>query len=160
MPKKSKKIGKGDNTQMSLFDMLSQQRDERVDNAPGRLNVTERLLDAIRKAIKQAPKSRESIADEMSALVYPIEVTANMISGWVADSHPHRFPAEFLPALCHVTGTTEPLQILADAAGMFALQAPDALRAEIQQYAEAESQARAEKAKRKTLLSMLEGGEL
>lgn len=159
MAKKSKKIDNIDTQQMNLFDMLSRQREERREVAPGQMCVSAKLLVAVKVAIKQAPKSRETLADEMSALT-GAEISVHMINGWVAESHPHRLPAEFLPALCHATGSTEPLRVLADAAGMFALQAPDALRAEIQQYAEAESQARAEKAKRKALLSMLEGGEL
>lgn len=144
--------------QMSLFEQLSRERDERLDHAPGRLCVSARLLAAVKVAIKAAPKSRETIADEMSHLT-GAEITVHMLNGWVAESHPHRLPAEFLPALCQSTGSTEPLRVLADAAGLFALQAPDALRAEIQQYAEAEATARSEKTKRKALLAAIEGGE-
>lgn len=145
--------------QMSLFDQLVKERAERIETAPGRLCVSARLMAAVKVAIKAAPKSRETIADEMSHLA-GAEITVHMINGWIAESHPHRLPAEFLPALCQVSGSTEPLRILADAAGLFALQAPDALRAEIQQYDEAERAARAEKAKRKTLLAAIEGGEV
>ena len=146
-----------DDKQMNLFDLLTQQREERIEHAPGTMCVSVKLLSAVKQAIKQAPKSRETIADEMSLLT-GAEISIHMINSWVADSHPHRLPAEFLPALCHATGSTAPIRVLADAAGIYALQAPDALRAEIQQYAEAESQARAEKSKRKTLLAAIEGG--
>ncbi|OQY20114.1 MAG: hypothetical protein B6I36_02410 [Desulfobacteraceae bacterium 4572_35.1] len=145
--------------QMSLFDLLTQQRCERIEHAPGTMCVSVKLLAAVKQAIKQAPKSRETIADELSLLT-GAEISIHMINSWVADSHPHRLPAEFLPALCHATGSTAPIRVLADAAGIYALQAPDALRAEIQQYDEAESAARAQKRKRKALLAVIEGGEL
>ncbi len=153
------KTGKNiDTNQMSLFEQLSQEREARIETAPGRLCVSARLMTAVKAVIKAAPKSRETLADELSFLT-GAEISVHMVNGWVAESHPHRLPAEFLPALCSACGSTEPLRVLADAAGIFALEAPDALRAEIQQYAEAESQARAEKAKRKALLALIEGGE-
>lgn len=146
--------------QMSLFDQLVKERAERIETAPGRLCVSARLMVAVKHAIKHCPnKSRETLADEMTHLA-GAEISVHMINGWIAESHPHRLPAEFLPALCQATGSTEPLRVLADAAGLFALQAPDALRAEIQQYDEAERAARAEKTKRKTLLAAIEGGEV
>ena len=144
---------------MSLFELLSQERAERAEQAPGALCVSAKLMLAVKAAIKSAPKSRETLADEMGFST-GAEISVHMINSWVSDSHPHRLPAEFLPALCAACGSTAPLRVLADAAGLYALQAPDALRAEIQQYDEAEAQARAEKRKRKALLAAIEGGEL
>lgn len=158
MTNKTKKIVTNP-AQMSLFDLLTTQRDERCEQAPGHLCVSARLMAAVKTAIKNVPKSRETLADEMAHLA-GVDISVNMINGWVAESHPHRLPAEFLPALCHATGCTEPLRILADVAGLYALQAPDALRAEIQQYDEEEARARAEKRKRKTLLAAIEGSAL
>ena len=148
-----------DERQMTLFELLSAEREERSESAPGALCISVRLLVAVKAAIKLAPKSRETIADEMSYLT-GAEISVHMINSWVAESHPHRLPAEYLPALCRACGSTEPMRVLADAAGLYALQAPDALRAEIQQFDEAEAQARAEKRKRKALLAVLEGGEI
>lgn len=144
--------------QMSLFEILSQEREERLELQPGSLCVSARLLAAVKAAIKAAPKSRETLADEMTSLT-GTEISVHMINGWVAESHPHRLPAEFLPALCRACGSVAPLQVLADAAGLFALQAPDALRAEIQHYAEAKAKAGAEERKRKALLAAIEGVE-
>ena len=148
-----------DERQMTLFELLSAEREERSESAQGALCVSARLMVAVKVAIKQAPKSRETIADEMSYLT-GAEISVHMINSWVAESHPHRLPAEYLPALCRACGSTEPMRVLADAAGLYALQAPDALRAEIQQFDEAEAQARAEKRKRKALLAAIEGGDL
>ncbi len=148
-----------DERQMTLFELLSAEREERSESAQGALCVSARLMVAVKAAIKQAPKSRETIADEMAFLT-GAEISVHSINSWVAESHPHRLPAEYLPALCRACGSTEPMRVLADAAGLYALQAPDALRAEIQQFDEAEAQARAEKRKRKALLAVLEGGEI
>jgi len=158
MTKKSKKIVTDPN-QMSLFDLLQQERAERQKEAPGRYCVSERLQAAVKMAIRNAPKSRETLADEISFLSGQ-SITVNTVNNWTAESHPHRIPAELLPAFCEATGDIEPLRILSEAAGVFTLQAPDALRAEIQQYDEAESQARSEKRKRKALLALIEGSDM
>jgi hypothetical protein len=121
--------------QMSLFELLSQDRTERTETAPGRMCISARLMTAVRMAVKQAPKSRETLCDEMSELA-GAEISINMLSSWCAESHPHRLPAEYLPALCAACGNTQPMQILAEASGLFALPGPDALRADMQRDVE------------------------
>lgn len=121
--------------QMSLLDYLQQERDVRADQTPGRLNVNARLQAAIREAVKRAPKSRETIADEMTDLVGQ-GITVHQINNWTAESHPHRIPAELLPAFCMSTGSMEPMRVLAEAAGVFTLPPPDALRADVQKLRE------------------------
>ena len=124
-----------ENLQMSLFDLLSQDRAERAEIAPGKMCISARLMTSVKLAVKQAPKSRETLCDEMSLLA-GAEITINMLSSWCADSHPHRLPAEYLPALCAATGSTEPMRIMAEASGLFALPGPDALRADMQRDVE------------------------
>lgn len=155
MSKAGKKIVM-DDRQMSLFELLSQERDERAAG-PGCRCISARLMVAVKEAVKGAPKSRETIADEMS-FETGAEITVHMINGWIAESHPHRFPAEYVGALCRVTGCTRPAEVIATDAGLFALQAPDALRAEIQHYAEVKTKAGAEERRRKVLLAAIEGG--
>jgi hypothetical protein len=121
--------------QMNLFDLLSQNKEERAAVQVGRLCVSARLLAAVKLALKQAPKSRETIADQMTELS-GFDVTVCMINNWCADSHPHRMPAELLPALCSVTGCTEPIRLIAEASGLFTLDGPDALRADMQKDVE------------------------
>ncbi len=142
--------------QMSLFDLLTQERQQRVANATGRLNVSAALHAAIRDATKQAPKSRETIAEEMSALS-GLQVTVHQVNNWTAESHPHRIPAELLPAFCQATGSIEPLRLLAEMAGVFTLPGPDALRAEIQKLDEEARQIGREKRKRELFLKEMEG---
>ncbi len=132
------KVGKrivSDDNQMSLFDLLSQERIERAKTTPGRLCISARLMAAVKLAIKQAPKSRETLCDEMADMV-GAEITIHMVNSWCADSHPHRLPAEYLPALCAACGSTEPMRIMAEASGLFALPGPDALRADMQRDVE------------------------
>lgn len=145
-----------DNNQLSLFEILSQERDERAAIQPGRLCISTRLTAAVKKAIKEAPKSRESVADEMSFLT-GAEITVHMINSWVSESHPHRLPAEFLPALCEATNCDEPIRIMTEARGMFSLAGPDALRSELQKKVEAKREIEREIRQGEALIKALEG---
>ena len=142
--------------QLSLFDLLSQARDERTKEQPGSLCISARFLSAVKQAIKQAPKSRETIADEMT-LLSGRTVTTSMINNWTADSHPHDMPSELLHIFCTVCGCDAPLRLINDSYGLFTLPGPDALRAEIQKLDEAEKRVAAEKRKHKLLLQTLVG---
>lgn len=155
MTKSAKKIVT-DPSQMSLFDLLSQNKAERDEVAPGRLCISARLMSAVRAAVKQAPKSRETLADEMAELT-GAEITVHSINSWCAESHPHRLPAEFLPALCASTGSTEPMRIMAEASGLFALPGPDALRADMQRDVERKKELDRQIRQKEALIKALEG---
>jgi len=142
--------------QTTLLDLLQRERMERAERQPGRLCVSARLLAAVRLAIRRAPKSRESLADEMSEATGQT-VTVHHINNWTAESHPHRMPAELVPALCVATGCDEPLRVLAEAAGVFTLPGPDALRAEIRKLDEEAAKLRAERRRREVFLKEMEG---
>lgn len=141
--------------QMSLFDLLIQEREQRAIKIPGRLNVSATLQSSIREAIRKAPKSRETIAEEMTELT-GLHVSVHQVNNWTADSHPHRIPAELLPAFCQATGSIEPLRLLAEMAGVFTLPGPDALRAEIQKIDEEAKRLHREKRKREVFLKEME----
>lgn len=155
MTKKHKRIVTDPN-QLSLFDLLIQEQQERADNAPGRMCVSSQLLVAVRMAIRQAPKSRETLADEMSELTGQT-ISVHQVNNWTAESHPHRMPAEFIPALCESTGCLEPVRVLAEAAGVFTLPGADALRSEVQKLREEERKISAERRRRELFLRELEG---
>lgn len=142
--------------QLSLFDILIQEKAEREQARPARLNISAQIHAAIKNAIRKAPKSREMIADEMTALL-GIEITADKLYNWTADSHPHRMPGEYYSAFCVATGDIELIRIQAEAAGVFTLPGPDALRAEIQKLDEETRKLQAEKRKRQVFLQELEG---
>lgn len=141
--------------QMSLLDLLQQGREDRAATQAGRLCVSAKLTAAVREAIRQAPKSRENICDEMTVLVGQL-VTVHMLNSWTADSHPHRIPCELLPAFCEASGSIEPLQVLAEATGVFTLPGADALRAEVQKLREQEAKIASERKRRETFLRELE----
>jgi hypothetical protein len=54
--------------------------------------------------MKRSSKSREQIAEEMSAML-GVKITARMITSYTSESKElHRWPAEFDLAFCEVTG--------------------------------------------------------
>lgn len=155
MAKEPRKLGSA-HGQMSLLDLLQQEQADRQQQRSGRLNVTCQLNTAIALAIKDAPKSRETICDEMTELL-GVKISINMLNSWTAESkEQHRFPAEYLPAFCIATGSIEPMRILAEAAGVYTLPGPDALRAEIQKHDERIRELQAEKKRRQMFLHELE----
>ena len=155
MTKPSKKIA-SDYNQMSLFDLLLAERDELSSKRAGRMCISAKLLATVKKAIKEAPKSRETLADEMTELS-GAEISVHMINSWCADSHPHRLPAEFIPALVTATGNTEPLRIMNEATGIFTVAGPDALRAEMQKDVEAKRKIDKQIRQKEALIKALEG---
>ena len=66
-------------------------------------------------------------------------------------------PAEYVPAFCMATGNIETLRILAETAGLFCLQGPDALRSEIRKLDEEAKRVSIEKKKRVMFLREMEG---
>lgn len=142
--------------QLNLFDLLRQEQAERQQSRPGRLNITAQIQAAIKHAISHVPKSRETIADEMTELL-GVKITDDTLYNWTAGSHPHRMPGEYYSAFCVVTGDTELIRIQAEAAGVFTLPGPDALRAEIQKLDEQTKELQAAKRKRQLFLQELEG---
>ncbi len=154
MTKTQKRIV-NDPRQTSLLDLLEQERSERLANAPGRLCVSARLQAAVKAAIKGAAKSRETIADDMTALL-GTSVSVHQVNNWTAESHPHRLPAEYLPAFCHATGSVEPLRVLAEASGVYTLPGADALRAEVQKLREQEREISLQRKRHELFLKELE----
>jgi hypothetical protein len=67
----------------------------------------------------------------MSELV-GVEITKSQLDTWTAESKEyHRFPAEYLPAYCTVTGYKEPLYIMARLLQCYLLESEEALLAEL-----------------------------
>lgn len=143
---------------MSLLDFLQRGNSANCGSSSlGSLNIEQRLRVALSEAIKRCHLSAHQIAGEMSHLLGET-ITADMIYSWTAESKTkHQIWAGRLPAFCRVTGDRRPLEILAETAGLFTLPGPEALRAEIQRFAEEERRARAEKRKREMFLQEMEG---
>lgn len=147
--------------QLSLLDVLKKEtKKTKFEGEPisGSLNMQIKLRQALNDAIRKCPLSRWQIAGKISELV-DHEVSKYMIDSWTSESKEgHRFPAEYLPAFCHVTGTIKPLQILGETIDAFTMPGPEALRAEIQKLDEEEKKIRAEKRRRLMFLKEIGTG--
>lgn len=146
-----------DSRQLSLFDMLKQEQEQRGASRIGRLNVSARIDAAIRTAIRNAPKSRQVITEEMSELLGDVEITDDKLYNWTAVSHPHRMPGEYYAAFCVATGDHELLRIQAEAAGLFTLKSPDALRADVMKDIEHKRELDKKIKAKEALIKALEG---
>lgn len=155
MTKRRKKIDNHGPQQMSLFDLLRAGQETHAAQAPGRLCCSAKLRAAVGAAIKAAPKSREAIADEMAQMT-GAAISVHNLNSWTAESHPHRMPAEYVPAFCVATGSIEPIRVLAETAGVYTLPGEDALRSEVQKLREQERQIAAERRKRELFLKEME----
>jgi hypothetical protein len=154
----SKRQPNSDKNQLSLLDLLQQARElERSPSSQGQCNVERELRQAMSDAIKNCTPSVFQIAGEMSHLLGET-ITSDMIYSWTSESkNKHQVWATRLAAFCRVTGCNRPMEILVQAAGMFCLPGPEALRAEIQRLREAEKKASRERKKRELFLHELEG---
>jgi hypothetical protein len=153
---KAKQCLVNDPAQLSLFDTIKRDQEERIAKRPGRMCVSARLLAAVKAAIKAASKSREQIADYMTELA-GCDVTVAMLNNWTAESHPHKLPCDLIDALCEATGDYGPLMVLTDTAGIFAVEPPDVIRARLQKLEEKKKELDKEKQKYAALLHELEG---
>jgi len=158
MSKARRKIDTGPK-QRSLFDVLLEaKKAEGQGLEEGALECSARLRAALNAAFRDCPLSRHQVAGEMSHLLGRT-VTKAQLDAWTAESKEgHRFPAEYLPAFCRAVRSHRPLEILAEAAGCFALPGPDALRAEIKKLDEEQKRISARKRQREMFLKEMEGG--
>jgi hypothetical protein len=153
----TKKNAKPDSRQLSLLDLLQCTKEVRPE-APiqGSSNIEDKLRRTLSEAIKSSPLSIHQIAGEMSHLLGET-ITVDMIYSWTSESKvKHQISGARLPAFCRAVGDRRPLQVLAEAADVFFLTGPEALRAEIQRYTEDERKARTERRKREFFLKSLE----
>jgi len=141
-----------DENQHTIFELIKDLSSS-PSSSRGEFKIIDNLRDAMRAAIKASPLSRYQIAGEMSNLLSET-ITKEQIDSWTRESdringRPERhIPAEYLPAFCQVTGSTDPLKVMGTACGIFVMPGPEALRAEIQKIDEEIREAQAKKRKR------------
>ncbi len=158
---KSKKRSDTAINQLTLFDLVRQDHEERQRSEPkvGTLNVALQLQEIIDKAIGRCNLSRDQIAGRMSELTGAI-ITRVMLDAFTAPSkHRHRFPAEYLPALCEAVGSDEPLTFLARKSGVFTMKGQDVLRADLARKIEQREAANRDIKKIKAFLGVIDGAE-
>lgn len=108
---------------MSTLDRFSDTR-ARNGEMPGAANAL--FLDTcvivrevLRADLELCGKSREQVAMDLSRLIGR-EITLAQMEKWVAESAPHRFPAEYMPAWYAATGSWRIFEALAEKAGLWA----------------------------------------
>lgn len=130
---KAKKSSDSDGRQLSLFDLIQEQRQKCLQQVPqtGTLNIALQIQEIIDKSIGQCPVSREVIAGKMAELTGQ-QITRFMLDSWTSSAKQnHRFPAEFIPAFCAAVGNDQLVTFLAGKIGIFTMQDRDVLRAEL-----------------------------
>lgn len=119
--------------QPSLFDLVKEDEKRRCGTTitPGSFNISLLLRGELSEGLKQSALSRYEVAARMSELV-GTEITKSQLDSWTAESKElHRFPAEYLPAFCYVTGHKEPLRLMARLIQCYLLESEEALLAEL-----------------------------
>jgi len=121
-----------DDMQLSLFDLIREDEQKRFnDNAPGSFNISCQLRSGLSEGLKRCSLSRYEVTARMSELI-GVDITKSQLDTWTAESKEyHRFPAEYLPAFCEVTGYKEPLYIMARMLQCYLLESEEALLAEL-----------------------------
>lgn len=118
--------------QPSLFELIREDEQRRFNHiAPGSFNISCRLRSELSEGLKRSALSRYEVAARMSELT-GVEITKSQLDSWTAESKEyHRFPAEYLPAYCEVTGYKEPLFIMSRLLQCYLLESKEALLSEL-----------------------------
>ncbi|MGE5606274.1 MAG: hypothetical protein ACM3YE_11375 [Bacteroidota bacterium] len=122
--------------QLSLFDtVVSTYYETIVKPKPkayaGSYNFGVQLRNLISEGLKQCQLSRWEVAAKMSELLQ-IEITKSQLDSWTAESkEAHRFPAEYIPAFCKVTGFIEPLRQMAEMVDCYLIESKEALMVDL-----------------------------
>lgn len=127
--------------QIPLFDVIEEIQEKieakesckegDADMNPGSMNISIQLRNELSEGLKLSMLSRHQVAARMSELT-GVEITKSQLDSWTAESKEgHRFPAEYLPAFCFVTGYKKPLMIMARLVQCYLLESEEALLAEL-----------------------------
>ena len=156
MANSRKRKDMGQSGQLSLFDIV-RARQELKKSKPrtGSFDMKNELQEMLSEGLKFYGGSRYDAAAKMSELLGQ-EITKTMLDSWTAESKVnHRFPAEFLPAFCQVTGYKEPLNKMAQMIDCYLLESEDALLAELGKIENQRKELMNEEARIKTYLERL-----
>jgi hypothetical protein len=117
-------------------------------------DISTQVRRLISEAVKQCSHSRAVIAARLSDLL-GVHITEHMLNAWSAESKDgYRFPLEYAPAFCYVTGETRLLKIGPIIMGLKVLEDKDIMWLEYHKVREIEKKARAQ---RKNLEKRLKG---
>lgn len=93
---------------------------------PGSFNDDAVVRSVITDGIRKSPKSREAIADEMSALTGE-RITVRMLNSYTSvAAEQHRFPAQYVRAFCHSIDDWTLLRCIAERGNFSLIAGPEA----------------------------------
>lgn len=78
--------------------------------------ISGKVLAAAAKDLRECRWSREEVAERLSFLLAR-KITVAQIDALIAESKPHRFPAEWIPAWVKITGSARLLALLCEESG-------------------------------------------
>ena len=147
-----------DTRQLSLLDAIraAEALRERTPRAAELGELESAVGRSVAEGMRRSPHSRWQLAGQVSHLLGR-DISKHMLDKYTSPEAPHHCPPDVLAALCRVLAWREPLHLLAEAAGLFCLPGPDALRAEIQHLEEEAQRLKSEKHKRRLFLKEMEG---
>jgi len=82
----------------------------------GCLDISNEFRKALTEAIRKSKYSREQIVSMIEMLTNQ-SISKHMLDQATSSKNGYRFPAEVLQAFCYVTGSLEPLRVLANSIG-------------------------------------------
>ena len=144
--------------QLSLFDTVMERQKKMLLQGkpdPGSFDLSLRLREMLTAGLKGCTLSRYEVAARMSELVGTEITNSQLDSGTAESKEAHRFPAEYLPAFCYVTGNRELLRVMAEMVNCHLVESREALLAELGSINQAKRDlSRKEKAIRQVLKEM------
>ena len=116
--------------QLDLFKLLETLERIRTETVGGSFNIHLQTKSIVTQALKTCQLSRFQVAAGMSELL-GVEVTKWMLDSWTAESkEDHRFPLEYAPAFCRVTGDYTLLRFVCEQAGCYMIEGEEILLTE------------------------------
>jgi hypothetical protein len=127
MSKKHKPLDGQLELKLSLYEALKRIQTETVG---GSFNIQLQLKSIVSQTLKGCPLSRFQVAAGMSELL-GVEITKYMLDAWTAESkEDHRFPLEYAPAFCRVTGDYGLIRFVCQTAGCYMVEGEEILLTE------------------------------
>ncbi|TWH45926.1 hypothetical protein [Sporomusa sp. KB1] len=120
MAKRRQNLDSRDCRQLSIFDsdVLEEAAgfDQTINPGQGSLNLRQHVRTSLVETLQHVSVSRQEIADRMSWYT-GTEISVHQLNAWTAAAKEHRFPLEYAPAFCRVTGDYRVLEAIAQASG-------------------------------------------
>lgn len=126
MTRRRRKSDRPSPNQMSLFDVVQETAASKSDTPePGSLAMGHLVKQLLSEALKKSAFKRWEIAGRMGEYC-GTEISESMLNSWTAESKEgHRFPLEYLPALCWATGDYTLAEAIVRACGCYLIKSEE-----------------------------------